>query len=898
MVEARSGRPQVVLVAGPAGIGKTSLIDQFLLGLDGARVLRASGEQWEALVAFGVIDQLLRAAGISKGLVLASRNRSLLSEEPVGVGAVFLEAIEGIEHDAPLVIVIDDTQWADVDSLRAVLFALRRVSSGRVLTLLVERDDDTSRLPDGLRRLASGTTGRSLRLDALGSSEIQRLATAYGVRGFTARTAQRLRDHTAGNPLYARDMLAELPIDHWRTWQPALPAPRAFVAQVVSRLSACSPSTRALVEACSVLGVRSSLQMAAALAGLSDPVSALEEAVAVELLHGIDRVQIWDVTFPHPLVQAAVYEHVNPTDRIRLHRAAAELVDDAGTALRHRVAAATPPDDDLAATLDEFASLEMRRGAWAGAASALVEASRMSVGRGDREQRLLRAIDAIVSAGDLPQAASFVQDVGRFEPGPLRDAALGHLAVLRGRVAEAEELLTTGWERADPTDGPHFGALLALRRTLHSVGRLRGSDIVEWSGRAMDLVPDDEAVRLEAEAIRGLGLGLDGQVEDGILAYESVLTPHVGGESSIAGRVLMAKSWLQLVVDDLDGLTRVLDEVAARQLSTGSIRIAVWAYVWLARAQYLQGDWDEAAGTAERAVSLLEETGHEWLRPLARWVAVGVLAGRGAWQAAETHVERASADSGDYELMVVTSALATAELAWSRGDSDRVLSALEPVRTLQPRTGIDEPGFWPWQHLYADAMITAGRLDEAAAFLAPHEELAAERKRHSSIARLARVRGRLEAAAGRMDTADAAFREGLAHLDALPLPFDRAQLELGYGQMLRRRGHRRAARALLDLARDRFAALGAQPYVERCDLELRAGGLAPVKRGSTEPARLTPQELAVARRIVAGMSNRDIASDMAISAKTVQFHIGNIYSKVGVRNRLQLANRLREQGQD
>ena len=88
------------------------------------------------------------------------------------------------------------------------------------------------------------------------------------------------------------------------------------------------------------------------------------------------------------------------------------------------------------------------------------------------------------------------------------------------------------------------------------------------------------------------------------------------------------------------------------------------------------------------------------------------------------------------------------------------------------------------------------------------------------------------------------------------------------------------------------------PYVERCDLELRAGGLASVKRGSTEPARLTPQELAVARRVVAGMSNRDIATDMAISAKTVQFHIGNIYSKFGVRNRLQLANRLREQGQD
>ncbi len=262
-------------------------------------------------------------------------------------------------------------------------------------------------------------------------------------------TAQRLRHHTGGNPLFVRALLTEVAVDRWRTWEPALPAPRAFVTQIVSRLSACSPTARALVEACSVLGVRSSLQMAATLAQLDDPLSALEEAATVGLLEqGTDKVEIWDVTFPHPLVQAAVYEHVGPTSRVRLHRSAAELVDDAGAALRHRVAATTPPDAELAADLDAFARLEMRWGAWASAASALVEASRMSPEREQREQRLLRAIDAIVSAGDLLQASAFARDVARFEPGPLRDAALGYLAVLRGRVAEAESLLSTGWKRA------------------------------------------------------------------------------------------------------------------------------------------------------------------------------------------------------------------------------------------------------------------------------------------------------------------------------------------------------------------------------------------------------------------------------------------------------------------
>ncbi len=320
--------------------------------------------------------------------------------------------------------------------------------------------------------------------------------------------------------------------------------------------------------------------------------------------------------------------------------------------------------------------------------------------------------------------------------------------------------------------------------------------------------------------------------------------------------------------------------------------------MWLSRAHYLLGRWDDAAAAAERAVSLLEETGHEWLRPLARWAAVEVSAGRGEWSAAEVHAGRATVENGDYELMIVASALASADLAWTRSDHEGVLRHLQPVLAIQPRQGVDEPGFWPWQHLYGDALISAGRLEEAAAFLAPHEELAEERKRRSSIARLARVRGRLEAACGRMDSAEAAFRHGIDQLHGLSLPFERALIELAYGQMLRRRGHRRAGTIQLEAARERFRALGARPYIERCGMELRGSGLAPTKRSDVDPARLTPQELAVARLAITGMSNRDIASEMAISVKTVQFHISNVYSKLEVRSRLQLANRLLSHGKN
>jgi DNA-binding CsgD family transcriptional regulator len=244
----------------------------------------------------------------------------------------------------------------------------------------------------------------------------------------------------------------------------------------------------------------------------------------------------------------------------------------------------------------------------------------------------------------------------------------------------------------------------------------------------------------------------------------------------------------------------------------------------------------------------------------------------------------------------VAAALAQAQPAAARGDHAAVLRALEPVLAPDPRDGLDEPGFWPWPAMYADALVSAGRLAQADAFLRRHEELALARGRGSSIAMLARVRGRLEAAAGHPDAAEAAFRQALEHLERLGLPFPRALTELAYGQSLRRQGHRRAAADRLQAARERFADLRAQPYLERCDRELSACGLTPVKRHDVDPSQLTAQEAAVARLVAAGMSNRQVAAELFISVKTVQFHLTHIYSKLKVASRTELAARLRDDG--
>ena len=166
------------------------------------------------------------------------------------------------------------------------------------------------------------------------------------------------------------------------------------------------------------------------------------------------------------------------------------------------------------------------------------------------------------------------------------------------------------------------------------------------------------------------------------------------------------------------------------------------------------------------------------------------------------------------------------------------------------------------------------------------------------MARLARVRGRLESARGRTKAAEAAFQHGLDQLGQLPLPFERALIELAYGQTLRRNGKRRAAAAQLQAAADRFATLDARPYLERCERELIACGLAPAERRTFDPTRLTAQELAVARLVADGLSNRQVAAELFVSIKTVQFHLTHIYSKLGVSSRAELAARLRDDGAD
>ena len=254
----------------------------------------------------------------------------------------------------------------------------------------------------------------------LAPSDVAALATAASGSRVPGLTAHRLCAHTLGNPRHLLALLAETPPDRWRGWEPVLPAPRIYSRTVVRRLAACGGDARLLVEAVAALGDDAALATAAALADVDEPLEALEEACSAGLLAVTGPAPPGDLTFPHPLVRAAVYGQLTPGRRSRLHREAARLVDDAQAALHHRAAAAQLPDDALAAELQCCSDRARMVGKWAEAAWALLESGRLSAHRELREQRVLRAVALLGDAGGV--AGTPGPDLASAAGGPLRDA--------------------------------------------------------------------------------------------------------------------------------------------------------------------------------------------------------------------------------------------------------------------------------------------------------------------------------------------------------------------------------------------------------------------------------------------------------------------------------------------
>jgi DNA-binding CsgD family transcriptional regulator len=868
---AAAGTPAVVVLEGVPGVGKTTLLRRFLARRPALAAVQAEGLAWEA----------------GRPGALVRRLDARRCEGPVDPGA-WGEALAACwrarSAEEPLAVVVDDAHAADPASLQAVASAVVRVRDARLLVVLAARTGPDARAHPDTRDVLDRLPAHRIPVAPLTPEQTRLLAARAAGIDLPIPVARRLREHTGGVPRYLLEILRDSPPARWSDWQTRLPAPTSVRQRVETALDAVSPPARALVEAAAVLGNSPILAEAAELGGVADPIAALDEAFAAGLLspaagHGLDTL-----TFPGRFVRGAVHATLAPGRRHDLHRRAAAVVRDETERLRHRVEATPLPDAALAGELLDLARRKADEGAWAVVAGALIDASRISPRRADREDRLLQAVDALAGAGLLGQAVDALPDVEALPPGPRRDAVLAYVAIQRGRRAEATSYLDSAWRgRGADRD---TAAQVCQRHVLHALADWDGEQLVRWAGRAIEHAEPGAPAAVETRAIVGLGHAARGEIEEAFTAYRAATRESPSGPQHQRAR--MGLGWLLLAQDEPEAARRELEYAVSGVRQGGSNRILLWALCWLARTRFALGDWSGALQNVDQARLLLGATDLELLRPLVHWTGAQVHALRGEPEEAARHVELGTAAEHDYVVMTVPALLARAHVAEAASDYDAVVRHLAPLATRTPRGGLDEPGFWAWHDLYANALVVTDRLGEADRFLRPLEEIVRRRGHRSAAARLGYVRGRLLGARGDTAAAEAEFVAARARLEGLPLPYEKARVDFAHGLTLRRAGRRRDASALLAAARQRFAALGARVYVERCDRELKTG-----RPGSRlhdkDLDALTEQERTVAGLVAGGMTNKEVAAEMLLSVKTVQFHLTRTYAKLGVRSRSELA---------
>lgn len=819
----------------------------------------------------------------------------------------WLAGLERADAGWDAVVVLEDAHQADAFSVEALVSAVRRPAPARVLVVLGWRDppdagllapqDDRDGTDHGLHDSVVAAADHVVPLAPLTMDDVAALAEERRVV-LPATQVDRLQRHSGGLARNVAEILGQVAPADWSSPYFSLPAPASAARAVRARLATLDEPARQLVRTVAVLEAADrqahavAVGEAAAVTGALLAPAAVGACLQAGLLVPIDEHAAW-VRLRDPVTRRAVLDELGPAARSALHAAAAERAADPALALRHAWFAAPLPDDELAASLEEVASLKSQSGAWAAAADLLVLASRASTDREQGGARLVKAVDALVGAGDIPRAARFLEEVESLRETPFRNAVLGYLAVVRGRPAQAENKLRRAWEIVNTRRDADVASLIAQRHVLHSLARCRAGELVRWADKAMGLVDPGTTAAVEAAAIRGLGSavvdGIDGALEDYRALLERV------PEGPVAQRVVMASGWLHLADDDVDRAREELESAVPTDFLGGSLRISLWARAWLARVQFVSGDWAAALSSATAGAELAQRSGMALLLPLLEWTRTQVHALRGDWAAAERCLRAGDAGARDYEIMRVPAALARAAVAEARADYPAVVRALAPLTEPWAHEWVDQPGFWPWADVYANALVITGRHDEADAFLAVHEERAAAAGHGSATARLAYARGRWHGVRGDLDAARASFEHAIALLDPLPLRYDRARVHFAYGQTLRRAGRRAEADAVISVAREAYLALGAATYVARCDRELVAGGVN-VVRGNRDVDELTPQEDAVAGLVAQGHSNKEVAAELFLSVKTVQYHLTRIYAKLGIRSRAELAARRSGEG--
>lgn len=901
--QAAAGQSWAALLEGSAGIGRTALLRRGAPSTAAFCVVHATCDPGELSLPFGLVSQLFWRARCHITSAAAAADRLTAEEQPARVGASLLDIVYAAQAHQPLAIIVDDLQWADPGSVEAVSYMLRRLDNARVLTLLSARTQTRAPAewvtgPGGhWRRLIDDRQfGQRIHLTGLTAEEVAELAARFGHGAIPLAAAERLRQHTEGNPAALRALLTDPRVDCLTRGDQPLPAPGSVAAQVGWLLTALAPASRDLLDALAVLDAKCPLGLAARVAGVSDPVAALEPLVRAEIVRWwpedpVTPVQVWP-----PVQRDAVYQRLTPGRRRELHLAAAAVVHgDARWA--HRVAAVGGADGPLASELESAAARVLDEGDAERAGTLLLWAADLSDDFAAYERRLLAAAAQLIWSSSFGRVEALRPRLTDCAPRPLRDLILLALSQDEGQTASVSSLLA-GALRADAardvSGGPDMEQAAARVALMASRGHADNSDSKAKGTIAAQVLAIkglDRETRMMAECLAAEAVG---QWHGGtalLTAMESASFGMAGTDDPVRpGDAILL--WRRGAWRARAGhLTGAADDLAAAlRFSRGPGELAVAANTLLAYVQYHLGWWTSAMATVEQAIALALSRGATWSYTKAHAVAACVAASSGMLEAAEDQLRtcRRWWSTVGSAADVVFPAVAAATLAQAKGDYAAMLAALDPMCAALDNADCVDNDSELWRLLLVEALIGTGRLDEAAAAVSKRTigNRPYLRAGHAWLA------GWLAHERGDLDSAKAIYADALSiEIARDDIPLLRARLEHGYGLLLLAQHSRRPAVNWLRSARDRYRSLGAAPFLARCDADLTACGLRAVaaEPDATGSRRvLSGQEDRVARLVAQGMTNQEVARQLYVSTKTVEFHLSNIFTKLGITSRRQL----------
>ncbi len=902
--EAAVGQSWAVLIEGGAGIGRTALMRLVAPSPATFSVVHAACDPGELNLPFGLVSQLLWRARTHIASAAAAADRLNADEPPARVGAWLLDIVYAAQASQPLALIIDDLHWGDPESVEALGYMLRRLDSARVLTLLSARTQHRAPAewvagPGGhWRRLIDDRQfGQRIQLHGLTAEQVAELAARFGHGVIPLATAERLRQYTAGNPASLRALLTDPRIDCLTRADQPFPAPGSVTAQVGSLLMTLAPASRDLLDALAVLDAKCPLGLAARVAGVPDPVAALEPLVRAEIVQWwpedpVTPVQVWP-----PVQRDAVYQRLTPGRRRELHLAAAAVVHgDARWA--HRVAAVGGPDGPLATELEAAAARVLGDGDAERAGTLLLWAADLSDDWTVYERRLLVAAAQLIWSSSFGRAEALQPRLTDCAAGPLRDLILLTLSPDEGQAIPVSALLAAALS-VDAACGVDEGARMAqaaarvalMAAHTHadrSDSRARGT----IAGQVLAVKGLDRETRMMAECLAAEAAGR-WHVDSALLpAMESASAGSAGADDASRpgdAILLWRRGAWRARTGHLSGAAA--DLAAALRLSRGPGELDVAANTLLAYVQYHLGLWTSATETVEHAIALALSRGATWSYTKAHAVAACVAASSGMLEVAEDQLRtcRRWWTTVGSAADVMFPAVAGATLAQSKGDYAAMLAALEPLSGMLHDTDRMDHDSELWWLLQVEALIGTARLDEAAATVAERDAAGSRPYLRAGHAWLA---GWLAHERGDLDAAQAIYADALSiEIPHDDVPLLRARLEHGYGLLLLTQHRRRPAVNWLRSARDRYRSLGAAPFLARCDADLTACGLRAIAADPDAAglrSLLSGQEARVARLVAQGMTNQEVARQLYVSTKTVEFHLSNIFTKLGITSRRQL----------